>query len=250
MSDQTPKPPISNKKKYGLLALAAVLLIGAFIIGRFIDINPTYDHTTQAAEAHKEINIVGEKVILGDLKSLPSDNPIGDLSDNPVITLIEYGSLTCPHCAEFHENALASIREDYINNARIKYIYRDYPLDGAALKAALLAKCDISKRTAFLDLLYKKQMQWTQGKTIQDIEKNLMTMGKTGGLSSEKITECLQDKVMIESILSVQQQSGEAFKIEATPTIIINDQKFTGGLKADKLKKILDHLLDSEKPTS
>lgn len=230
----------SDRKKYSLLAIAATLLIGAYFFGRSIQVDTVYNNQ---AVANTQKLQQGENVQQDSLKLFPSDQIFGNPSEKPAVTIIEYGSLTCPHCADFHNNILSMVKHDYIDSQKVQYIYRDYPLDGIALRASLLARCDLSKRQAFLNLLYKKQTEWTKGSVIEDIEKNLLTIGKMGGLSAEKITECLKDKELTDTILDVQTQSSKLFKIEATPTIIINNQKFAGGLKADALKNILDNLL-------
>jgi protein-disulfide isomerase len=247
MSDNKEKTPISNSKKYILLGVAAVLLIGAYLVGNLIEVNKTYDTVAVANTLKPVVKTAdiphGEHLNTDTKKRFPSDQILGDASQNPSVTLIEYGSLTCPHCADFHTNVLSALKENYIDTQKIQYIFRDYPLDGAALKATLLSRCDMSKRQAFLDLLYKKQAEWTKGKTIGDIEKNLTVIGKIGGLSSEKITECLNDKKTIEEVLDVYKQSLALFNIQGTPTLIINDEKFAHGITPDTLKNIFDSLL-------
>lgn len=243
-----PKSPITDKKKYTLLTIAAILLSGAYFIGKSIDINPTYDNQA-IAKPTSDADIIkptAQIVKAETLKTFPSDQILGDMSENPTVRIIEYASLTCPHCAMFHNDSLGMIKNDYVQTNKVQYIFRDYPLDGAALKASLLAKCDISKRQAFIDLLFKKQSEWTKAKTIDEVEKNLVMFGKIGGLSEEKITECFKDKHLTDEILSVQKESNTVFNIQATPTILINNQMFTGGLKAEELKKLLDDALLSK----
>ena len=235
-------PAMTDVKKYMLLVVAGALLIGAYLIGQSIQINQTYDSKAITSVNQNDIP-QGEIITAENLKLFPSDQIMGDPSEKPVVTMIEYASLTCPHCADFHNNSLGKIKNDYINNKKIQYIFRDYPLDGAALKATLLAKCDLSKRQAFIDLLFKKQSEWTKAKTIEDIEKNLMIIGKLGGLSATQITECFNNKEATDEILAIQKESEAFYKIEATPTILINNQKFTGGIKVNDLKNILDSLL-------
>ncbi|MFT6072389.1 MAG: protein-disulfide isomerase [Alphaproteobacteria bacterium] len=251
------KKPISDTKKYGLLGIAAVLLIGAYFVGQSININETYN-TQAVAQPPQSDNMQtksddmkipkkGDIITTGFDKRFASDQIQGDLSKTPKVTLIEYGSLTCPHCASFHKNALATIKDDYINSKKIQYIYRDYPLDGAALKGSLLAQCDSSKRAAFIDLLYKKQAEWTRGKSLKDVENNLIILGKMGGLSAEKVQACFDNKTLSENIIKIYKESGQLFDISATPTIIINNQKFTGGLDAKPLKQTLDIMLGMPK---
>jgi protein-disulfide isomerase len=235
---------LSDSKKYGLLVIAGILLIGAYFWLKQIDINQTYNHNAVANTTDNNKPIPkGETLKTEKLKIFPSDQILGDTSEKPLITMIEYGSMTCPHCAVFHTTILPMIEENYINPKKIQYIFRDYPLDGAALKATLLSKCDMSKRQAFLDLLYKKQQEWTKGATIADIEKNLLVIGKMGGLSEEIITKCLNDTEIINDTLTIQQESTKLYAIEATPTILINNQKFSGNIDIDDFKAIFDSLL-------
>jgi protein-disulfide isomerase len=241
------KPPMTDKIKYTLLTIAAVLLSGAYFIGKSIQINPTYDNKAIASTPVNPEDMPKADIIKPEnLKLFPSDEIMGDVSENPKVRIIEYASLTCPHCAMFHQDSLGVIKNDYITAKKAQYIFRDYPLDGAALKASLLAKCDLSKRQAFIDLLFKKQSEWTKAKTIEDVEKNLIMFGKIGGLSEEQITKCFNDKDLSDEILSVQKDSNTLFNIQATPTIIINNQMFTGGLKVHHLKQILDNALKVE----
>ena len=247
---------LSDSKKYGLLVIAGILLIGAYFFGTQIEINQTYNHNAVAGTKNNNNKPLpkGEILKTENLKIFPSDQILGDTSEKPSITMIEYGSMTCPHCAVFHTTILPMIKENYITPKKIQYIFRDYPLDGAALKATLLSKCDMSKRQAFLDLLYKKQQEWTKGATIADIEKNLLVIGKMGGLSEDTITKCLNDSQIINDTLTIQQESTKLYAIEATPTILINNQKFSGSLDADDFKAIFDSLLvkqlNTETPSS
>ena len=249
-NDAIQKSALSDSRKYSLLAVAALLLFSAYFFGKEIKINETYNNTATASNIKNGVNtpsVLQGEIIKADMsKRFSSDEILGDTSEAPKVTMIEYGSLTCPHCAHFHMNVLHAIKEGYVNSKKIQYIFRDYPLDGSALKATVLSRCDMTKRQAFLDLLYKKQAEWTKGQTIADIEKNLMVIGKMGGLSAEKITECLADKQMTQEILDVQKQSTVLYNIEATPSVLINDKKFTGDMRADDLKNILDSLLSQQ----
>jgi protein-disulfide isomerase len=239
-SDNTDMP---KSKRYMLLGTAAALLVGGFLFGKF---GPWPSKPEQATASPLS---VGGETVKSTIKLFPTDEIIGDPSEKPVVTMIEYGSLTCPHCAEFHSEHLQKVKSSYIEKKKIQYIYRDYPLDGAALKAALLARCDLSKRQAFINLLYEKQKEWTKGTTLQDIEKNLTILGRVGGLSAEQVKKCLASEDTIKDILSVQKESDKIFDIQATPTIIINDQKFDGGKNSEELVQIIDALLKTkEKP--
>ena len=160
----------SEKKKYLLLGTAAALLIGAFIFGRAIDIPApggmqTAEASDNALSNAKSVEIFETDLIIGQ-------------TENPIVTLIEYGSLTCPHCADFHNTIGKKLKEKY-KDASVRFIYRDYPLDGYALNAAKLARCDNDKRGSFIDVLYAQQKQWAKG-SKEDLIKNLKLHWKNG----------------------------------------------------------------------
>ena len=221
-------------KKYLLLGTAAILLIGAFVFGKMIDI-PNRDNGVAVAQ---EISSGQEKSSAVEI--FADDMILGNQDKNAKVTIIEYASMTCPHCAAFHNGVGQKLYENYVKTNKVRFIYRDFPLDGAALKAAQLAWCDASKRKAFTDILYKKQAEWTKGATRGDVVQNLEAIGKMGGLSSDKMKECLFSKTLEEQIIARQKHGAENFTIKATPTIFVNGKAFEGETSYEDLQKYID----------
>lgn len=221
-----------DTKKYLLLGTAAVLLIGAFVFGRMIDI-PNNNGVALAEEASSS------KDTSSAYETFPDDMILGNQDKNAKVTIIEYASMTCPHCAAFHNGVGQKLYENYVKKNKVRFIYRDFPLDGAALKAAQLAQCDSTKRKAFTDTLYKKQSEWTKGDKDSVIQ-NLKIIGKMGGLSSDKMEECLNSETLEKQIIARQKHGADNFTIEATPTIFINGEAFKGETSYDDLQKYID----------
>jgi protein-disulfide isomerase len=142
------------------------------------------------------------------------------------ITIIEYSSLTCPHCASFHAGALPQIKETWIADGRVRLVYRHFPLDAAALRAAAVANCIEGERYfGFLDLLFKSQKRWAKpGGEL----KGLGQMARLAGMSQEKFEACANDEAEMDRILKRRQDGIQTYRVESTPTLIINGDKFEG----------------------
>ncbi len=142
------------------------------------------------------------------------------------ITIIEYSSLTCPHCASFHAGALPQIKETWIADGRVRLVYRHFPLDAAALRAAAVANCIEGERYfGFLDLLFKSQKRWAKpGSEL----KGLGQMARLAGMSQEKFEACANDEAEMDRILTRRQDGIQTYRVESTPTLIINGDKFEG----------------------
>ncbi len=139
---------------------------------------------------------------------------------NAPVTIIEYASLTCGHCAHFHKNILPSLTEKYISTGKVKLIYRDFPLDGTALKAAQLAHCMPEDRYfPFIKTLFDNQETWAHA---QDVDATLTQYAKLAGLPGERITSCLANKTIQEAIVKRRMEAEKQFKVEATPTFVFD----------------------------
>lgn len=140
--------------------------------------------------------------------------------DAPV-TLVEYSSLTCSHCAEFHQTTLPKLKEAYIDTGKVKMILRDFPLDRYALTGAVIARCAAPERYfSLIDVLFKQQATWTHA---SDPSKALVQYGKLAGLTQDRIDACLADTALADRILERQMQGQEKYKITGTPTFVLND---------------------------
>tara|TARA_B100000446_G_scaffold63797_1_gene60415 strand:+ start:99 stop:719 length:621 start_codon:yes stop_codon:yes gene_type:complete len=162
-------------------------------------------------------------------------------NENAPITLIEYASLTCGHCATFHNEVFPKIKSDYIDTGKLKFIYRDFPLDHYALMASMIARCAGNKKFfTFLKVLFKEQPKWTAAK---DPFIALGHIARIGGIGKEEFKSCVGNKAIEDGILKSRIEADREFKIESTPTLIINGEKYDGARTFKKLKKYIDKLL-------
>ncbi len=170
----------------------------------------------------------------------PEDRVLGD--ENARVTILEYSSLTCPHCAQFHAEGYRHLKSAYIDTGKVKLVFRDFPLDGLALRAAALAECVPPGRYyPFLQLLFEGQNSWARA---DHPLVELARLGQLAGLSQERAAECLQgDNPGLEKIIQERLAGQEEYQIDSTPSFIINGRKRSGALTADELDEILAPLL-------
>jgi protein-disulfide isomerase len=160
------------------------------------------------------------------------------------VTIIEYASLTCPHCAHFNETTFPQLKAQYIDKGLVKYIYRDFPLDRMALTAAEIAHCAGPERYfGFVDAIFRQQASWTSGRDATEITENLKRLARLGGLSTPAADVCLNDKSLQDAILAQSLQGEKEFKVDSTPTLIINGEKHPGALSIEELSAIINPLI-------
>ncbi len=158
------------------------------------------------------------------------------------VKMIEFASLTCGHCAKFHNEVFPKLKKNYIDNGKIFFTYQDFPLDKYALKASVIARCSgKEKYFSFLKVLYNKQKDWTSS---QDPFKSLLKIAKFGGLKNDEIKVCVGNKSIEDGILKNRLNSTKKFDIKATPTIYLNGEKYDGDLTFEALKLKLDSLIN------
>ncbi len=139
------------------------------------------------------------------------------------VSIIEYASLTCPHCADFEKNVLPKLADKYIATGKVKLIYRDFPLDGNALKAAQLAQCMPEDRYfPFIKTLFDTQASWASSEPTNNVEASLTQLAKLAGLPGERITACFANTKLQDALVKRRMEASKQFNIEATPTFIIN----------------------------
>ena len=162
--------------------------------------------------------------------------------ENAKITIITYESLTCGHCADFHKNVYPDLKKDFIDKGLVKIEFRNFPLDIAAFNASKIGQCNNDKNPDVLNILFRGQKKWAKGKTpeeaTENLKKFLLDMGI--GIDFEK---CLSDKNIEDYVLNDRIEGVKKFKVNATPTIIINDKKFEKALNYKNLKKYLEKLI-------
>ena len=161
---------------------------------------------------------------------------------NAKINIITYESLTCSHCADFHANVYPELKKDYIDTGIAKIEFRHFPLDIAALNAAKISQCKNDGKSEILNSLYLNQHKWVKGKTIEDINENLKKFLKSEGFNLD-FNKCTTSKNIEDFVLNDRIEGVKKFKVNATPTIVINDEKFEKPLNYKNLKETLEKLI-------
>ena len=162
------------------------------------------------------------------------------------ITIIVYESLTCSHCANFHNEIYPPLKKEYIDTGLAKIEFRHFPLDVAALNASKIAQCKQNQNTELgleiLESLYSNQQAWVRGNTKEEINENLKKFLKEEGFNLD-FEKCINNKEIENFVLNDRIEGVKKFKVNATPTIIINDKKFEKSLNYKNLKKNLEKMI-------
>jgi protein-disulfide isomerase len=168
------------------------------------------------------------------------DRALGD--PNAPVTIVEYASLTCPHCADFHEEVLPELKERYIATGKVRMVYRDFPLDQRALAAAVLAHCAGPERYfGFLDVLFETQESWARA---DDYLGALKRLGKLGGLTDGQMDACFADQQLADRILQTRIEAQNQHDISSTPSFVIDGKTYPGARDIEEFGKLIDPLLD------
>ena len=163
-------------------------------------------------------------------------------NENAKITIIAYESLTCSHCASFHREIYPKLKKDFIDKGLVKIEFRNFPLDIAALNASKIAQCNSTQGLMILESLYSSQSIWIKGGTIEEINSNLKKFIKEKDFDID-FDECINDKEIEDFVLNDRIDGVKNFKVDSTPTIIINNKKFEKSLNYKNLKKSLEKLI-------
>ena len=158
------------------------------------------------------------------------------------IKIIIFESLTCSHCADFHKNVYPSLKTDFIDNGLISIEFRNFPLDIAAFNASKIAHCRNDGKSEILHHLYNNQSSWVRGSTIEDLNKNLKRVVQESGFKLD-FDNCIANSKIEDFILEDRIDGAKNYKIEATPTLIINGEKFENPKNYKKLKKYIEKLI-------
>ena len=158
------------------------------------------------------------------------------------ITIIAFESLTCSHCANFHKNVYPQLKEEFLDKGIAKIEFRHFPLDIAAFNASKVAQCKNDGNSDILESLYLNQQKWVKGSTVEEANKNLQLFLKSEGFNVD-FESCVSNKNIEDFVLNDRIDGAKNFKIQATPTIIINNKKFEKTLNYKNLKKALEKLI-------
>ena len=174
--------------------------------------------------------------VIAETKRIVSGN------ENAKITIIAYESLTCSHCASFHKDVYPQLKKEYIDTGLAKIEFRHFPLDIAAFNAAKISQCKSDQSLEILESLYSNQQDWVKGSTVEEINRSLEKFIKKEGFNVN-FDKCINDKEIEDFVLNDRIEGAKNFKVNATPTIIINDKKFEKSLNYKNLKKSLEKLI-------
>jgi protein-disulfide isomerase len=164
---------------------------------------------------------------------------------NASVTITEYASMTCPHCAAFNETVFPKIKSEFIDSGKVRYVFREFPLDIKAAAGSMLARCiakdDSGKYFAVIDMLFKQQNEWVTKNTTETLTR----IGKQAGLSQQAVEACLKDQALLDKIAADQKYASEVLKVDSTPTFFINGEKIKGETSLEEFEKRINPLLKS-----
>ncbi|AMA59603.1 MULTISPECIES: DsbA family protein [unclassified Bradyrhizobium] len=179
---------------------------------------------------------VAKPVSLPDMALGPND---------AAVTITEYASMTCPHCAAFNEQVFPKIKKEYIDTGKVRYIFREFPLDIKAAAGSMLSRCiangDASKYFAVTDMLFRQQNDWV----LKNTTETLTRIGKQAGLTQQQVEACLKDQALLDKIAADQKYASDVLKVDSTPTFFINGEKIKGETSFEDFAKKINPLLKS-----
>ena len=177
---------------------------------------------------------------LASVDDMLADRILGDPA--APVTILDYSSMTCPHCASFHNETLPRITEEYIDTGKARLIFRDFPFGVLAKAAAMVSRCvDKDSYYGFLTVLFRSQDQWSQSK---EPALELERMARFAGLSKADFEACLSNQALVKGIEENAAKAHEEFGIESTPTFFINGKEITGAAPFDQFKTAIDEALE------
>jgi protein-disulfide isomerase len=175
---------------------------------------------------------------------LATPGPLGDVAQGPAdakVTIIEYASLTCSHCATFHATTYPELKKRYIDTGQVRFILREFPLDPLATAGFMLARCEgEGKYYPITDLLFSQQRNWAYVEKPLDA---LQAMMRQAGFSKEKFEGCLRDQKVYDAVNAVKKRGEETLKVTSTPTFFINGQRHSGNMSIDEIEKIIKPMI-------
>ena len=228
-----------DKKKLSLI-VAVLFLVISLVVFFSVRTNNKYESRPEASQeqANKEpVNIVElqQKV----LQPAKLDIVVGD--DDAPVTIYEYASYSCSHCSAFFNNIYPQLKKEYADTGKVKFVYRDFPLDEPALRAAQLVHClpDDNKKS-FMKVLFENQKTWAYTKEFPEKLENL---AKIAGMSADIFHGCMSNETLEQEVLETRLDVYKAYKVNSTPTLIINGQKYIGRMNWYEISDYINNLL-------
>ena len=178
------------------------------------------------------------------LSDLMEPGPLGEhiLGDPEApVTIIEYASMTCPHCKRFHEGPFKEIKKKYIDTGKAKLYFREFPFDPRAAAAFMLAACAPKERYfSMIDVLFKQQSVWARSdKVVAELQK----ISKLAGFTQESFEACLKNQELLDNVVAIQEKAQKEYKVDATPSFFINGERYKGAPTVEEMGKAIEALL-------
>lgn len=185
----------------------------------------------------------GPTAVTGDLSAPgPLPDQVLGKADAPV-TIIEYASMTCPHCADFHTRTYPTLKEKYIDTGKVRLIFREFPLDELALSASMLARCaGDGKYFPMVSVLFQHQRTWA----VRDPVPQLLLIARQAGLSQKSFEDCMANQKLYNDIVATRERATKVFKVDSTPTFFINGKVHRGELTVSELDRVVEPLLKTQ----
>jgi protein-disulfide isomerase len=179
-----------------------------------------------------------------DEDELLKPGPLGDKilgDENAPVTIVEYASMTCGHCANFHERTWPDLKKDYIETGKVRFIFREFPLDPVASAAFMLARCaPQEKYFDIVDIMFEEQRAWA---FTDNPYQSLLDFSKQIGFTQESFEECLTNQGLLDAVNAVRERGANEFGVNSTPTFFINGEKHSGALSIEEMGKIIEENL-------
>ncbi|WP_419913582.1 DsbA family protein [Hoeflea sp.] len=179
-----------------------------------------------------------------DMEEVMKPGPMEEMSlgdpDAPV-KIVEYMSLTCPHCANFHNDTFKQIVTDYVDTGKVQFIVREFPFDPRATAAIMLARCaPDGKFFPMIDVLMQQQANWARA---EDAASALFNISKLAGFTQESFEACLTNQKLVDDVNAVRKKAAEEFGVNSTPTFLINGKRYPGNMSVESMSALIDSLL-------
>lgn len=179
-----------------------------------------------------------------DMAKVLEPGPLKDMAlgeETAPVTIVEYMSMTCPHCAEFHEKNFKPLKEKYVDTGKVRFILREFPFDPRAAAAIMLARCAPEPQFfPMVDVLFKQQRTWA---TAPDGREALLQIARLAGFTQETFEACLTNQKLLDDVNTVRTKAADQFGIQSTPTFIINGKRYPGNMSIETMSAIIDPLL-------